>query len=79
MSIDTYEVVKKLIGEIEPVGETHADNARFQNLQEMTDLVDRLVSDIDEVAQQSRHHAFSIKRSGEHAYRFLTDKLGIVE
>ena len=30
--MDYYEVVKKLIGEVDPVGETHIDNERFENL-----------------------------------------------
>lgn len=30
--IDTYEVVKKIIGKIEPLGETNIDNDRFENL-----------------------------------------------
>ena len=44
-----YEIVIKLIGEIEPVGASHIDPERFENLKTMTDLVDKLVCDIDNV------------------------------
>jgi hypothetical protein len=37
--IDIYKVVKKLIGAIEPVGATHIDEGRFENLKVMTELV----------------------------------------
>ena len=37
MTIDVYKVVKKLIGEIDPIGETQTDDERFENLKAMTD------------------------------------------
>jgi len=79
MVIDAYDVVKKLIGEIDPVGETNTDNDRLENLEAMTDLVNKLVMDIDSVAENKGHHAFSVKRAGEHADKFLSDVLGISE
>ncbi len=30
--MNNFDVVKKLIGEVRPVGETNTDNARFENL-----------------------------------------------
>lgn len=40
------EVVKKLVGEIDPVGSTHVDDIRFKNLETMCELVEDLISDI---------------------------------
>lgn len=75
-----YEVVKKLIGPIEPIGETHTDNDRFENLKVMTELVNNLVSDIDNVGYRFKNnHQFSMKRASEFASKFLSDDLGIVE
>jgi len=76
--MEIYDVVKKLVGEIEPVGETYTDNARFENLKVMTELVDSLVKDIDYVGMEKDRHEYSRKRAGEFANKFLT-QLGIVE
>ena len=77
--MDYYEVVKKLIGEVDPVGETHIDNERFENLKKMTDLVDKLLKDIDDVAFLNKDsHQFSKKRSADFASKFY-DKIGIEE
>ena len=76
--MEMIDIVRKLIGPIEPVGETNADNQRFENLQVLTELVDRLVFDIDQVGMQKNRTEYSIKRAGEFADKFLTD-LGIEE
>jgi len=74
-----YDVVTKLIGPIKPVGETNRDEDRFLNLQEMTELVDKLLTDIDAVAYENMNRGeFSRKRAGEFAKKFL-DKIGIIE
>jgi hypothetical protein len=74
-----YDVVKKLVGAINPVGETNTDNERFENLKEMTHLVEMLIIDIDRVATNNQNrHEFSLKRAGDFASKFMTDDLGIV-
>ena len=72
-----YDIVKKLIGNINTLGETNEDNRRFENLKATCDLVTLLVEDIDRVAHKSGHSEFSIKRSEEFAEKFLRDDLGI--
>jgi len=73
-----YDVVKKLIGPINPVGETNTDNERFENLKAMCELVDQLLTDIDDVAYKNKdRHELSMKRAGEYASKFY-DKIGIV-
>ncbi len=74
-NMDFHEIVKKLIGEIDPVGETNTDNARFENLKAMTELVDELLSDIYRVAQGNNRHEYSINRAGQFAASFL-DEMG---
>ena len=76
--MDIYEVVKKLVGPISPVGETYADNDRFENLKTMTELVDKLVFDINAVVPNKDRVEYSMKKAGEFADKFLTD-LGIEE
>jgi len=73
------EIVKKLVGPIDPVGETNEDNRRFENLKTMTELVDLLLTDIDYVTLENAHRVeYSMKRAGEFASKFF-DQIGIVE
>jgi len=71
--MDIHEIVKKLVGKIYPVGETNADNDRFENLKAMTKLVDDLLTDINWVAQQNNRHEYSINRAGQFASSFLDE------
>ena len=70
--IDNYEVIKKLIGSIEPVGETHTDNARYENLQEMTRLADALLEDIGDIARHNKDRPeYSMSKAGKFAHGFF--------
>lgn len=44
--VQTYVVVKKLIGEIKPIGESHEDERRLQNLEAMIYLLEHLHDDM---------------------------------
>jgi len=74
--INVYDVVKKLIGPIEPVGESHTDAKRMENLEKMTALINQLLADVDQVIPFKDRVEFSMKRAGEHASKFF-DRLGI--
>lgn len=75
--MEIYDVVKKLTGEIEPVGETTEDNRRFENLEAMIKLAKAIHHDIDYLADEySDSHEFSLKRVGSFANKYLDD-LGI--
>lgn len=76
--MDMHEVVAKLVGEIGPVGEAREDDERFENLKVMTELVDKLLTDIDRVIPNKRRVEFSMKRAGVFADEFFT-QIGIVE
>ena len=77
--MEIYDVVRKLVGEIDPIGETNTDNQRFENLKVMTDLIDKLLTDIDDLAYlEKNRHEFSRQRAGKYADKFLK-KMGIVE
>ncbi|HEY9874549.1 MAG TPA: hypothetical protein V6D12_14000 [Candidatus Obscuribacterales bacterium] len=67
---DVYQTVKKLIGPIEPIGDTWADEGRWINLQAMTYLVGNLLLDISKVARHKGRVEFSMARAGEHADKF---------
>lgn len=76
--LTTKEIVETLIGKIRPVGETNTDTQRFENLKEMCELVNELVSEIDSVSYDFKDsYEHSVKKSSEYAKNFLTEKLGI--
>lgn len=74
--IDVYEVVKKLIGEIEPVGSSEIDAKRFENLKAMTGLIERLIDDTYEVGKYRNNHQASMKKAAEYADKF-SEALGL--
>lgn len=77
--IDIYEVVKKLVGDIEPVGASHIDKYNFENLKVMIGLIDKLYIDINNIIYQNEDaQEESIKQSVDFVNKFL-DRLGIVE
>ncbi len=67
-----YDVIKKLIGKINPIGESNTDAARFKNLEELTSLVENLITDIDDMAFNNKDaYEFSVKKAANHATEFL--------
>jgi hypothetical protein len=78
-SMELYDVVTKLVGPTNPVGETRADDERFENLKALTGLVDQLLVDIDRIAcANNGRPEFSMTRAGKFCAEFLT-QLGIHE
>ena len=70
--VDVYEVVKKLIGPIDAVGESNTDEKRLANLKEMISLAELLISDISDVARHNiNRHEHSMKTIGKEAHDFL--------
>ena len=69
-----YNIVCKLVGAIDPIGETQTDDRRFENLKTMADLVDKLLFDITRVANNKHARIeYSMKRAGEFADKFLNE------
>ncbi len=64
-------VVRKLTGEITPVGSSHIDTERLRNLEEMCNTVDFLLNDIKHVASFKGRQEASMKLAGEKAQAFL--------
>jgi hypothetical protein len=77
--MELYDVVTKLVGPTDPVGETRADDECFENLKALTGLVDQLLTDIDRIAcANNGRPEFSMARAGKFCAEFLT-QLGIPE
>lgn len=70
--MDNYDVVRKLIGEIRPVGETNEDINRYENLKAMCELMDKIDTAIKDVAWDFKNrNEYSIKQSVKYAEDFL--------
>ena len=64
------QIVEKLIGFIIPVGSTHEDDERFDNLKDMCHLVEGLIEEIEYVSNDHSHE-YSVKRAQQYAEKFL--------
>jgi hypothetical protein len=69
--MEIYDIVKKLVGNIEPVGETNADDRSFDNLKTTAGLIELLINDMACVARDRISYEYSVKRSGQYAIDFL--------
>lgn len=70
-----YDVVKKLVGEIEPVGETQTDAKRYENLKEVINLTESLIAEIGDVARFNiDRHEHSMSQAGKRAHKFFADQ-----
>ncbi len=70
--MELYDVVTKLVGPTRPLGETHEDDRRFDNLAALTELVEKLLADIIDIeATNAQRTEFSMKRAGEFCGRFI--------
>lgn len=62
--MELLDIVNKLVGPIEPIGETNNDNERFDNLKTMCELVDDLLHQIYWVSARNRlSHEASVKKA----------------
>ena len=66
-------VINKLVGDIEPVGDSTIDAQRYVNLDHMCKIVDELIYQIKEVRRYKHRDEYSMKRSGDYADKFLKD------
>jgi len=66
-----FDVVMKLIGPVRPVGESNIDASRFVNLEELIHLTDRLMLDIEGIAELRGRQEYSIARAGARAFEYL--------
>lgn len=65
------EIIKKLIGPINPIGETNEDKKRLENLRIMCDLVQTLIIDINYVSTYRSKKEYSMQLAGVYADSFL--------
>ena len=68
-----YDIVKKIIGPIEPIGMSEVDEKNYLNLEETIDLVDKLLFDLNIVASHKDSYEHSVSKAGKLANNFLRE------
>jgi hypothetical protein len=77
---DITEIVLKIVGPVDPIGETNTDNSRFDNLKVLCELTENLVWIVDEIGYKNKDsYQYSVKRAGAYAFDFIEKKLNIKE
>ena len=73
-SDEVADIVFKIVGEIEPVGETNTDNARFSNLQTLLNTLDILIDEVTFVLPCENRYEYSMQRAGQEVRHWIKDK-----
>ena len=76
--MEIIDVVRKLVGPVQPIGDSDIDRNRFENLKELTSLVEELVGDIRHIVPDKNREEHSLHRAGEYSFEFIKE-LGIKE
>lgn len=64
--MELYDIVMKLTGPVDPIGDSRVDAERQENLKVLLDLTDRLLTKIDEVATDNKDRVeWSMKQAGQ--------------
>lgn len=71
--MDYYEIITKLIGPIQPVGESNEDSKRLENLTATTDLIDKLLMDVMNASNVKDRYEHSMKQIGLQADMYLSE------
>lgn len=73
MTMNLPEIVMKLVGPVQPSGDSRVDELRLANMKALTALVDELIDEIALAAPCATRHEASMKAIGVHARNFLSD------
>jgi len=74
-----YDVIRKLVGHIVPIGESNRDAASLKNLKDFHDPIIAIVQDLKDVADEKNRYENSIKLCGLQAQKTLDIIKEIVE
>ena len=71
--LDVRDVVLKLTGPIQPVGESNTDAFRLENIKQLTELIDDLITDVALQIHNADRPEASMRAIGKHAREFLRE------
>lgn len=63
--MNVTEVVKRLIGEIEPIGDSRIDEKRFENLKVWCCVAEDMIAELSKVADFKSKPEHSMSRAGK--------------
>lgn len=70
---DVACIVKRLVGPLDPIGDSWVDEKRYENLLHMIDVVNDLVDEIKSISEYAKSHEYSVQKIGKQAKSFLYD------
>lgn len=73
-SDEVADIVMKLIGEIEPVGETYTDDVRYKHLILLLDTLDVLIDEVRFILPNIDRNEYSMNRAGQWASKWIKEK-----
>lgn len=73
-SDEVADIVFKIVGEIEPVGETHTDDSRFNHLQTLLNTLDILIDEVTFLLPCENRYEYSMQRAGKEVRHWIKDK-----
>lgn len=71
--MEIKEILERLLGKIEPVGETNEDNKRFENLDRYREVLNFIIDRLLICANYKNDNRYSVNRIGEEAFEILKD------
>ena len=74
--MELHDIVNKLTGKTNPVGETNEDKKRLTNLEAKIELIEKMLFEISTAAQSHDRTEASMKSIGIKARSFLIELLG---
>lgn len=73
------EIIKKIIGSIEPYGDTNIDEERSKNLEIHMEVTYELIKDLIDVAKYRNRNEYSMKNLGLDAFELLKELKLIID
>lgn len=73
------EMIKKLFGEIEPLGDQHYDDIRCENLHDYEVIFNYITRQLLICADYKNDNRYSVSYIGERAYKILKDNFEQVQ
>ena len=70
--MELYEIVMKLVGPVQPVGDTNIDSDRLVNLEKLMRLTNQMLNLLDDLASDADSSMASLNSSGQRAKTFLS-------
>lgn len=71
--MEIKEILERLLGKIEPVGETNEDNKRFENLDRYREVLNFIIDRLLICANYKNDNRYSVNKIGEEAFEILKD------